>query len=1019
MGAEEEILITLSGGAPWGFRLQGGSEQKRPLQVSKIRKRSKACRGGLWENDVLVSINGKSCAGLSHATAMQIIDSSNGTLNIRVKRIVGGDQTGPRLQRSPSPGQRVLSPTSPLSPPAQLLSSEPTGAPATTAQPSQPRGSQRHLESLTSPPDSEAYYGETDSDADNVAQEKHRRARKKSPRSPPDSTNSKTDVPQDEVSLSEQSGYESMPEATVQGPAEAASSGGVAKREITCPPGSRTDTPFSESEGQLGPPSTEGREPSPEAMLLPHATKAIRAERHLIPMVGPVEHPVDEDLTTTYAEKAKQAKLHRHESIQEKNVKEAKTKCRTIASLLTDAPNPHSKGVLMFKKRRQRAKKYTLVSFGSVDEDRSYEEEDGVFPTSESEFDEEGFSDARSLTNHSDWDNTYLDIEKAKSDSEQKEEKPKGLSEASGKGARLFEQQRERAGKYTVEKVPVQKSPQLASVAQPQQGTVNGDMPVPQKIESVPLSIHLEGVQVPSKQPDTLPAQFLAPPSPTFFPSGQRPATSSVIFRPSAPKKPSESLGGKSTVVPPFSPLAPGTPTNVPAPTPRSPVSSSTSLYIPAPGKPTPPQSQPREGGSAPETKPSANTARTSTTSIFLSAPSKPGGEPSPAISPAMPRPPSEPLTSREQRIAVPAPRTGILQEARRRGNKKPMFSKIEEKKKNSPNPELLSLVQNLDEKPKGDHPGAGFESGPEEDFLSLGAEACNFMQSSGRKFKTPPPVAPKPQQDAGLVNGAQDMPQLRGKGAELFAKRQSRMDKYVVETTPKPESKPRTPSPSPSLPSSWKYSPNIRAPPPIAYNPMHSPFYPLAASKSQASKAESKVKKAPGQKSGIKVIDLMRHQPYQLKSAMFCFGDPPSPGIQDSPGQPAPQAGSSFTAAKQVPVKTAKTQEIRRFSTPVPMPASSSLAPTVLVPRSATTLDEPVWRTEMASSAPTTPAPFQVELSQSPKPYPSSPEPSQMGQGLSPNPASAARFQVARPKFSAARTGMQANVWRPSFGHH
>ncbi|NXA26767.1 SYP2L protein, partial [Ibidorhyncha struthersii] len=1048
MGAEEEMLITLSGGAPWGFRLQGGSEQKRPLQVSKIRKRSKACRGGLWENDVLVSINGKSCAGLSHATAMQIIDSSNGMLNIRVKRIVGGDQTGPRLQRSPSPGQRVLSPPSPLSPPAQLLSPEPAAASA-TAQPSQPRRSQRHLESLTSPPDSEAYYGETDSDADNVAQEKHRRARKKSPRSPPDSTNSKADAPQDEVSLSEQSGYESMPEAAAQGAAEVASSGGVAKREITCPPGSRTDTPFSESEGQLRPPSTEGREPSPEAMLLPHATKAIRAERHLIPMVGPVEHPVDEDLTTTYTEKAKQAKLHRHESIQEKNVKEAKTKCRTIASLLTDAPNPHSKGVLMFKKRRQRAKKYTLVSFGSVDEDRSYEEEDGVFPTSESEFDEEGFSDARSLTNHSDWDNTYLDIEKSKSDSEQKEEKQKGLSEASGKGARLFEQQRERAGKYTVEKVPAQKSPQLASAAQPQQGTVNRDMPVPQKAESVPLSIHLEGVPVPSKQPATLPAQFLAPPSPTFFLpppstpdpfsasttsmfnrsarpftpgfSSQRPATSSVIFRPSAPKKPSESLGGQSTVVPPFSPLAPGAPANAPLPTHRSPVSSSTSLYIPAPGRPTPPlESQPREGGSAPETKPSANTARTSTTSIFLSTPSKPGGEPSPAISPAMPRPPSEPLTSREQRIAVPAPRTGILQEARRRGNKKPMFSKIEEKKKNSPNPELLSLVQNLDEKPKGDHPGTGFESGPEEDFLSLGAEACNFMQSSGRKFKTPPPVAPKPQQqDAGLVNGAQDMPQLKGKGAELFAKRQSRMDKFVVETTPKPESKPRTPSPSPSLPSSWKYSPNIRAPPPIAYNPMHSPFYPLAASKSQASKAESKVKKAPGQKSGIKVIDLMRHQPYQLKSAMFCFGDPPSPSIQESPGQPAPQASSSFTAAKQVPVKTAKTQEIRRFSTPAPMPTSSSLAPTVLVPRSATTLDEPVWRTEMASSAPTTPAAFQVELSQSPKPYQSSPEPGQAGQGPSPNPASASRFQVARPKFSAARTGMQANVWRPSFGHH
>uniref|UniRef100_A0A8B9N0F6 Synaptopodin 2-like protein n=1 Tax=Accipiter nisus TaxID=211598 RepID=A0A8B9N0F6_9AVES len=1083
MGAEEEMLITLSGGAPWGFRLQGGSEQKRPLQVSKIRKRSKACRGGLWENDVLVSINGKSCAGLSHATAMQIIDSSNDMLNICVKRIVGGDQTGPRLQRSPSPGQRVLSPPSPLSLPAQLLSPEPAGAPA-TVQPLQPQRSQRHLESLTSPPDSEAYYGETDSDADNVAQEKHRRARKKSQRSPPDSTNSKADAPQDEVSLSEQSGYESMPEAAAQGDAKLASSSGVARREIACLPGSRTDTPFSENEGQLQPPLTEGREFSPETMLLPHATKAIRAERHLIPMVGPVEHPVDDDLTTTYVEKAKQAKLHRHESIQEKNVKEAKTKCRTIASLLTDAPNPHSKGVLMFKKRRQRAKKYTLVSFGSVDEDRSYEEEDGVFPTSESEFDEEGFSDARSLTNHSDWDKTYLDIEKSKSHSEQKEEKQKGLSEASGKGARLFEQQRERAGKYTVARVPVQKSPQFAPPAQLQQVTANGDMPVPQKAESMPLSIHLEGVQVPSKKAATLPTQLLGLPSPPFVPpppitpdsfpasstsmfnrsarpftpgsSGQRAATTSVIFRPSAPKKPCESPSGQSTVVPSFSPPAPVTPTITPVPGHRGPVSSTTSLYIPAPGRPTPPLESEQRVGGAPETKLSANTARTSTTSIFLSTPSKLEGEaaaasqprvpatassslyispapsqhmissspvpkqPFPAVSPAMPQPPAEPLTSREERIATPAPRTGILQEARRRGNKKPMFSKIEEKKKNSPNPELLSLVQNLDEKPKCDHPGAGFESGPEEDFLSLGAEACNFMQSSGRKFKIPPPVAPKPQQqDAGVVNGAKDMPQLKGKGADLFAKCQSRMEKFVVETTAKPESKPRTPSPSPSLPSSWKYSPNIRAPPPIAYNPMLSPFYPLAASKSQASKAESKVKKAPGQKSGIKVIDLMHHQPYQLKSAMFCFDETPSSSIQDSPGQPAPQTRSSFTAAKQLAVKTAKTQEIRRFSTPAPMPASSSLAPTVLAPRSATTLDEPVWRTEMASSAPATPAPFQVELSQTLKPYQNFPQPGQAGQGPSPKPASASRFQAARPKFSAARTGMQANVWRPSFGHH
>lgn len=194
-----------------------------------------------------------------------------------------------------------------------MLDSELACPPAAPQSVQQSQQQQQNLESLTSPPDSEAYYAETDSDADNIAQEKHRRARKKSPRSPPGGPNNKAGEPQDEVSLSELSGYESTPEATAQAGEGVESQSGVAKREIVCQPGSRTDTPFSESEVFVQLPSPEDREPSSEAILLPHITKTIRAERHLIPMVGPVEHPVDEDLTTTYAEKAKQAsKFSRH-----------------------------------------------------------------------------------------------------------------------------------------------------------------------------------------------------------------------------------------------------------------------------------------------------------------------------------------------------------------------------------------------------------------------------------------------------------------------------------------------------------------------------------------------------------------------------------------------------------------------------------------------------------------------------------------------------------------------------------
>ncbi|KAK9400539.1 synaptopodin 2-like [Crotalus adamanteus] len=651
------------------------------------------------------------------------------------------------------------------------------------------------------------------------------------------------------------------------------------------------------------------------------------------------------------------AELNRGESVQEKNMKEAKTKCRTIASLLTDAPNPHSKGVLMFKKRRQRAKKYTLVSFGSVEEDRNYDEEDGVFPTSESEFDEEGFSDVRSLTNHSDGGNAYLDIEKPKGHPAQEQaQRQQGLSEASGRGAQLFEQQRQKTGKQMLENTSAQKPEAEVpnSTIQPTHGVIGTEAPVPWKAEKASLSVHLESAPVSSELPPPNPAQLQSP-SVIFGEGAQISSNTSGIFnRPAADA--STPLSS-----PPTQDFAPST------------------LYV----SPVPP---------------------------LLN---QPPIQPFTSNVSAIPRPASEPLASREQRVAVPAPRTGILQEARRRSSKKPMFKAVEEKKKNSPNPELLSLVQNLDEKPKGDHQGAGFESGPEEDVLSLGAEACNFMQFSGRKFKTPPPVAPKPQQSSapnGMVNGsspAHDLSHLKGKGAELFAKRQSRMDKFVVEAVP--TSKPRTPSPAPSLPSSWKYSPNIRAPPPIAYNPLHSPFYPLAASKSQAAKAESKVKKAPSHKSGIKVIDFLRHQPYQLNSAMFCFGETPNTGVQAPTSPKVQQSSLSFTPAKQAPVKTARTYEIRRFSTPVPMPTSSGMAPTVLAPRSATTLDEPLWRSDVIStSVPASPGPYQGVLLQ----YQSSPELSEMDRGASSSrPTSSLNFQTRSRVCGPRRvTGYQAS---------
>ncbi|XP_016042441.2 synaptopodin 2-like protein isoform X2 [Erinaceus europaeus] len=732
--------------------------------------------------------------------------------------------------------------------------------------------------------------------------------------------------------------------------------------------------------------------------------------------------PIPEFQDSFYAE------LQRAESLQEKSVKEAKTKCRTIASLLTAAPNPHSKGVLMFKKRRQRAKKYTLVSFGAATGTGTEEEEAGVPPTSESELEEEAFSDARSLTNQSDWDSPYLDMELARPGSRATEGQGLGqggqLREASGRGVQLFEQQRQRAASCTQE-------PTRGGTA----AMLNGQgLQSPPRAQSAPPEAAVQPpspllAPVASPSPFLLPSGGVSTTTPNIFNrsarpfipgfQGQRPGTTSVIFRPQGPKRVNQSLGGFNPAPPPFlpSPQGPnplpsyisGVPSHVPTPAspniPRSsgPVTATSSLYIPAPNRPVTP-------GGAPEpcsTPPSA-AAMTSTASIFLSAPLRQAAHPE-ALSPgsAVPETPS----TREQRISVPAARTGILQEARRRGTRRQMFRPGNEETKNSPNPELLSLVQNLDERPRA----GGAESGPEEDALSLGAEACNFMQPLRvRSYKaqphvtpktpppppmtpppatpkTPPPVAPKPSRGFtdGLVNGAEapsgvlQTPKLQGRGGELFAKRQSRADRFVVEATPSSGPRPRSPSPTPSLPPSWKYSPNIRAPPPIAYNPLLSPFFPQAA-RTLPSKVQSQGPQATP-KQGIKALDFMRHQPYQLKTAMFCFDEAPL------------TPGSTSLATPQ----TTRVQEIRRFSTPAPQPTAEPLAPTVLAPRASTTLDEPIWRAELAS------APVL-----SPTPLPESPR----GLGTSP---SSCGFQVARPRFSANRTGLQAHVWRPGAGHH
>ncbi|CAN9499603.1 unnamed protein product [Ophioblennius macclurei] len=1163
----EEVIITLSGGAPWGFRLQGGVEQQKPLQVAKVRKRSKACRAGLQEADELVSINEQPCGTLSHAQAMNLIDSSPGILHIRVKRAPAAFQSVVLMTRAPSP--RIDKEYR-----AALRAMSPQHAPVREVH----RSRSSLTSGLTSPPGSEAYYGETDSDADVAGYERQRRQKRRSPsNSNPAKPTGRTSPEGGETS--EMSGYDSAPDAQVNPRllegrgADGNGEGGlpgVARREVIYqPPGpgrwsSQTSTETSSiisSADDQG--ARDGGQEEDSGFLEPANVPLVSPERakealmlssrsQLVPMVGPVNNPIDEELTTTYMEKAKQAKLNRGDTIQDKQVKEAKSKCRTIASLLTDAPNPHSKGVLMFKKRRQRSKKYTLTSFGSVDEDTcrdSQEEEDGAFPGSESEFDEDGFSAAPDPT----WDSDYLDMleKRATAGTEGRgdgiEDAPSpGLSNTTGKGAQLFEQQRKRVAEHTkkVEAAQPQAPPppqeqsqmyqahpetqQMQPNLQPQQVAPPATQPMLSRAPG-PVASEAQGVPYgdPSNSAVSSISMVMSPPpvapkpgtasvtvlSSPVMPSETplpdmpasgvlnrtarpftpgfisiRAATAPVTFKPSVPKTPQRPVSS-AIASPPFStaselnasPIAAQIPHGPPpvysppfsppagsfAPTPEAyPPAFSSSAAIIQPSPPVSTLHQPPFPAMAPPAipqpvppaplvyapvppkiqSPSSIDAVPSVPLVQAPAPQPPPPQLSPAPV-AQVSVVSQPETIAQTPVPGPGGRTGILLDARRRAGKpKPMFN-VPEVKKNSPNPDLLNMVQNLDDR------SVRYKQGqPDEPFYDGGA------QESYEAGRMPPPVAPKPR----VVPEVPQIIQAGGKGAQLFAKRQSRMGMYVVDTPPQTPYQQEVashhtvqfmdPAQSPTHPSQWKYSPNVRAPPPIGYNPLLAPSIPTGPQR-DTTKPDMRGR-GGSHREGIKALDFMRRQPYQLNSAMFSYGGSAAnlsamPSYQAQQGNYA-MVGSSLTSPRQIPVKTARVYEVKRFSTPTPMSAPS-LTPKVIAPRSATTLGERLSHSGMTSPLPVqsppevtpisppyqpTGLPSLPKFAAAPIPHPMPPSvptpytPVSYTGGLqtakqfqsapelsiitSLPPLKSNPIQAPKPHFVATKGGVQPRVWRP-----
>ncbi|XP_009465143.1 PREDICTED: synaptopodin [Nipponia nippon] len=252
-----------------------------------------------------------------------------------------------------------------------------------------------------------------------------------------------------------------------------------------------------------------------------------------------------------------------------------------------------------------------------------------------------------------------------------------------------------------------------------------------------------------------------------------------------------------------------------------------------------------------------------------------------------------------------PLPKTGILEEsAARRASKKSMFTFVE-KPKLGPNPDLLDLVQSADSRKKQKEQG---EPSAEDEPFALGAEAANFVPNNaarGGQHLPPaddapawssclksPTIQPKPKPQP-----SHNLSEARGKGAELFARRQSRMEKFIIEAPSQPKLL-RSPSPTMSLPPSWKYDANACLSPMVSRHASKSPSRPSKtppASLYGSNLMENEVSQ--------KELEISKHQPYQLQSSLFILS--PSKGPARSMPQEVPPPRPSLPDAYPYPQQT------------------------------------------------------------------------------------------------------------------
>ncbi|XP_029999905.1 PDZ and LIM domain protein 5a isoform X4 [Sphaeramia orbicularis] len=95
--------VTLSGPAPWGFRLQGGKDFNMPLTISRLTDGGKAAKGGIAVGDLVLSIDGIATEGMNHLEAQNKIKNCTGDLSLTLQKAPSVPKPPPVAPKTAAP----------------------------------------------------------------------------------------------------------------------------------------------------------------------------------------------------------------------------------------------------------------------------------------------------------------------------------------------------------------------------------------------------------------------------------------------------------------------------------------------------------------------------------------------------------------------------------------------------------------------------------------------------------------------------------------------------------------------------------------------------------------------------------------------------------------------------------------------------------------------------------------------------------------------------------------------------